>query len=315
MRPEDYSTDHRPPPKNLLHIRRPDASSAARHESLEAALAETFGRELEAARAAGDLAFYARLLAQVTLPHSRVTVNEYERVNGDLTLTLLAPSKIGLPYGTIPRLTLFWVCTEAFRTRSRDLVLGDCLADFMAELDVEQTGGRKGTIRPWRRQLTSLFATAFTVHYTGDGFTHLAGVHVADEALILWDPSSPNQRQLWQSTVCLSERFYQAVVDRPFPVSMAALRWLRKSPLALDLYTWLTYRLSYLDRRTPIPLAALAVQFGSNYAELKHFRWKLEKALAKLRAIWPELRVELDSAALILQPGRPHVLPRGDRMP
>ena len=36
-----------------------------------------------------------------------------------------------LHYGTLPRLLLAWVCTEAVRTQSRELVLGDSLSVFM----------------------------------------------------------------------------------------------------------------------------------------------------------------------------------------
>lgn len=44
------------------------------------------------------------------------------------------------------------------------------------------------------------------------------------------------------------------------------LRALR-SPLALDIYCWLTYRASYLRRPTEIPWTALALQFGAGYAD------------------------------------------------
>ena len=36
-----------------------------------------------------------------------------------------------LPYGNFPRLILAWVCTEAVRTQSRELVLGRSLSEFM----------------------------------------------------------------------------------------------------------------------------------------------------------------------------------------
>ena len=39
------------------------------------------------------------------------------RTNGRLTLTLV--STVGYPYGSIPRLLLFWLTKEAVRTKSR----------------------------------------------------------------------------------------------------------------------------------------------------------------------------------------------------
>ena len=74
--------------------------------------------EAEDAQRAGALGFMARLLAQTTLPHRDPHSNEFTRRNGNLELTILSPSTIGLPYGSIPRLLLSWLTTEAVRTRS-----------------------------------------------------------------------------------------------------------------------------------------------------------------------------------------------------
>ena len=40
-------------------------------------------------------------MVQPTLPHKRVAGNEFTRRNGAFTLNLLAPSAVGLPYGTV----------------------------------------------------------------------------------------------------------------------------------------------------------------------------------------------------------------------
>ena len=41
---------------------------------------------------------------------------------------------IGYPYGTLPRLLLFWITREALRTNSPRIELGNSLAKFMEEL-------------------------------------------------------------------------------------------------------------------------------------------------------------------------------------
>jgi hypothetical protein len=87
-----------------------------------------FAAEIEAARRTGNLGYMARILAQVTLPHSRPEGSEYVRRNGRLTLSVLAPSHIGLPYAGLPRIILSWLTTEAVRTRERTLVLGPTLS-------------------------------------------------------------------------------------------------------------------------------------------------------------------------------------------
>ena len=52
-----------------------------------------------------------------SLTHSRVDGIEFARRNGNFTLSIMSPSEIGLPYGTITRLLLSWLTTtEAVRT-------------------------------------------------------------------------------------------------------------------------------------------------------------------------------------------------------
>ena len=73
--------------------------------------------EDEMALDADALGFMARGMVQATLPHSKVAGNEFTRKNGNYSLTILSPSTIGLPYGSVPRLLLAWVTTEAVKTK------------------------------------------------------------------------------------------------------------------------------------------------------------------------------------------------------
>ena len=71
---------------------------------------------------------------------------------------------IGLPYGTKPRLMAF-ISSEAVRTRSKEIVLGSSLSEFMRRLDLTPTGGRWGTIPMLRDQMRRLcfLASVFSV--------------------------------------------------------------------------------------------------------------------------------------------------------
>jgi hypothetical protein len=77
---------------------------------------------------------------QATLPHSDPgDVPVWTRTNGRLTLVVRPyydhrQRRHLHPYGTVPRLLLFWMTTEAVRTRSRVLHPGDTVAEFMREL-------------------------------------------------------------------------------------------------------------------------------------------------------------------------------------
>ena len=92
---------------------------------------------------------------------------------------------------------------------------------------------------------------------------------------------------------------------------MRAIRVLRQSPLALDIYVWLTYRMSYLSKRTIIPWVALAGQFGSGYSMneqgLRDFRRAFLRELKHVLVIYPKAKVSDGKTGLVLYPSPTHV--------
>jgi hypothetical protein len=195
--------------------------------------------------------------------------------------------------------------------------LGDNLTNFMQQLDMVPTGGRWGSITRLREQSKRLFSTNISCIYEGEDHSGEAGFRVADNHLLWWNPQNPTQRSLFQSTVTLSEAFFREVVEHPVPLDMRALKALKKSPLAIDLYIWLTYRLSYLRRSTSIPWEALQLQFGAGYPSSAQgkadFKRKFAQALKKVEVIYQGLQgnVSMDTNHLTLIPGQSHISRRG----
>jgi hypothetical protein len=275
--------------------------------SVERLINDALAMESESALEAGALGFMARAMVQATLPHKQVAGNEFERRNGNYSLSIMAPSSIGLPYGTIPRLLLAWLTTEAVKTKSRELELGDSLSGFMAELDMMPTGGRWGSITRLKDQSRRLFASSITAVYeNGPGFA-VINQAVADRAQFWWDNKHPEQAGLWKSTVTLSENFFNEVIDRPVPIDMRAIRALKKSPLALDIYSWLTYRMSYLKSPTVVSWAGVAMMLGSSYAELRDFKKSFLNELRKVLLVYPHANVEVLPDGLRIKPSLTHI--------
>lgn len=270
--------------------------------SIDRIITESLAIEAEAAQEANALGFMARAMVQATLPHRQVAGNEFTRVNGDFTLTMLAPSKVGLPYGSIPRLLLAWLTTEAVRTKSRELELGDSMSAFMRELGLVPTGGRWGSITRLKTQTSRLFCSTISAMYRDTNRMEEMGYRLADRSLLWWDAKSPEQTSLWRSSVTLSAPFFDEVVSHPVPVDMRALRALKQSPLALDIYCWLTYRMSYISKPTTIPWEGLSNQFGSNYAAIRDFRAHFIKALQQVLAVYPDADAMPTEHGLALKP-------------
>lgn len=265
----------------------------------------------ETAQDAGSLGFLARAVVQATLPHKKVSGTEFVRVNGDYTLHMLAPSKPGLPYGTVPRLLLAWLSSEAIRTKSRDLDLGHSMSAFMAQIGMAATGGANGTINRFKDQANRLFRCTISASYNGERGGQVLdgeeGFRIADKSLTWWDPKHPQQAALWQSTVRLSEGFFNEIIRHPVPVDMRAVAALKRSPLALDLYSWLTYRASYAERASVIPWDKLALQFGSEYKALRQFRAAFLAELEKVQLVYPGARAVPVEGGLEVSPALSHV--------
>lgn len=262
---------------------------------------------VESRREAGEsaLSFMARAMVQATMPHSCPKDSFFERVNGNFTLTMVSHPKVGLPYGTLPRLLIAWITEEACRTKSRELVLGTSLSEFMRKLNIVPTGGRWGTITRLKEQMKRLFSCSISCTYDDGNSFSLQSINPVSKAMIWWNPTNPEQATLWESKVVLSEDFFNEITNKPVPIEMDILCALRSSSLAIDIYIWLKYRFFYLKRTTEIPWSALRMQFGSGFADTKQgrysFKRKFIQQMAKVVALNPSFQVEEGKTGLVLK--------------
>jgi hypothetical protein len=276
-----------------------------------------------------DLSFMAKHLVQVTLPHSDPgDIPLWTKTNGDVTLVIARTAvdddanPIGYPYGVIPRLLLFWITTEAVRnknkpdTNPRLIELGNNLSQFMRDvgLDPGQGGGKRSDAKRMRDQMNRLFAASISFQQSrkSEGLRgqRTVGMLIAPRRELWWDPRNLSQGSLWQSWIELGEDFYNAVTTSAVPVDIRALRALRKSPLALDLYGWATYKAFSLyskGQAQVITYRDFMRQFGTDYSDPKNFKKKLVAALKKVQAVYPQLKIQSVEGGVKIYPSRPAV--------
>ncbi len=276
-------------------------------ESIDKLVNEVLAMEQEEAYQAGAIGYMARALIQATMPHSRLEGHEFKRQNGAFKLTMLADSEVGLPYGSIPRLLMSWITTEAVKTQQRELVLGKTLSEFMAELDMIPSGGRWGSITRLKDQMKRLFSASISCTYDDGEKWSIKNVTPVEQAELWWDTKNPQQATMWESKLLLGNSFFQEIIQSPIPIDMRALKALRQSPMAIDIYCWLTYRMSYLRRISSIPWPVLQVQFGANYNDTRQFKRKFLTHLKKVLFVYPEARVKEEGHSLVLLPGKSHI--------
>lgn len=289
--------------------------------------------ESEDAWKTGQVGYICRALVQATLPYREPKNNPpaWGRTNGKVSLVIQpgyymkreeklvrgklqlvqTPTSLGYPYGSIPRLLLAWIGREVKARKEREIVLGSSLGHFMADLGMTSaTGGKNGSITRLREQMRRTFSSkiaildnpdAGNVNWMSDGFQFV------DKSQIWWDGDSLSQIDLFESKILLSERFFEELVNSPVPVDMRALRSLKSSPSALDLYCYLTYRMFSLRRETVVPWEALQMQFGSEVSNIRKFRWQFNQALKAVSVVYPEAKVELDTKGMLMRPSNTSV--------
>jgi len=261
-----------------------------------------------------DIGYMARMLIQTTIPHSKPKENTFTRRNGQYSLTIIGDPDYGLPYGSIPRVFLSWLCTEVVKTKSREISLGNSLSEFMAKLGLMPTGGRWGSVTRLKNQIKRLATCSIRFKYDTEERHSFKKLDPIEEADLLWTWTSEDSKQgaLFESRLRVGENFYAELIEHPVPYRLEALKLLTKSPLAIDIYLWLTYRNSYLRKETRIPWDLLQFQFGAGYPITpqgkRDFKKKFIETLRKIAILYPEAcKLKTTEEYLVLMPANPHV--------
>ena len=127
------------------------------------------------------------------------------------------------------------------------------------------------------------------------------------------ESQTPDQTVLWESKVRLSESFFNEIVSHPVPLDMNTLKALKRSPLGLDLYLWLVYRISASRAPQRLTWKQVYRQFGvdpdkaSDNRTVQSFRIKVLRELKKIKLAWSGLNYTTARGVLILLPSIPHI--------
>ncbi|NLB77136.1 MAG: protein kinase [Crenarchaeota archaeon] len=269
--------------------------------------------------------FINRYFAQISLPHSKLDASTFTRKTGNFTLDIISDPKIGLPYGTYPRLLLAWICSEATKTQKTELHLGSNQSEFMRKLDISRQGS---TIAMLKDQTTRLVNTLFRVTVEGDSSRARRNILIADSSFEFWETHNGG----WETHLNLNKKFLEDLLAHPVPLDLNVLNEIRKSPLAMDVYTWVAYRTYGVytsgGRPIKIPWESLQAQFAANYGKgldtntltadelikketqaLIDFRRKFLISLKKLATYYPVLNDVIHSDSQFLTIGGAKLIP------
>ncbi len=210
---------------------------------------------------------------------------------------------IGIPYGSIARMILLYLQTQAVRTRSREVELGASMNAWLNAMDIPAGGKTYQIVREQSRRLSRCRLTFFRRTDKAELVTN--GAFVRDAILPL--DSTVAQLHLWQERVRLDEGFYQSLIDHPLPLREEAVRRISSRSMAIDFYVWLAYRLHVLSAPLAVPWVALKGQFGQSYHVARKFRRDATTNLTLALAVYLEARVVIDDKDGLLYPSAPPV--------
>lgn len=252
-------------------------------------------------------ALISKLMTQVSLPYRKPKNKEVIRRNGNLTVTFIAAADC-LPYGKYPRLFELWACTmvktddECFDPETNTLNLGSTFREFLRLLHIEVGGRQLKTIKP---QLERLFKCTYTIDNSTGSTTDIHGFVVAKHAHIDWLTNEPQEHSLFENTVQLSQEYVDYLRDSPVPVDLSIVAQL-SSPIALDVYWWLTRRYSYLHERQSITWQQLYNQFGSTNV-MPAFKQSFKKAVSEVCRVYPQANITCGTNYVTLYPAQTSV--------
>ena len=167
-------------------------------------------REIAAAEPVGeDLFFLHSGLAQLGLPRRDCSARRFERSDGRVSILVTAGELWDgerwvpqlLPYGTRPRLVLLYLCTQAVRSRSRQVCVERDAKAFFGRLGLAYSGGPNGSLTAFRVQLGGLAACRLQIGLEYMGHTVTLNQQLID-GFSGWVTSKNGGGRLGQARLC-----------------------------------------------------------------------------------------------------------------
>lgn len=269
-----------------------------------------------------DIAYLHAILCQVGLPRGPKAVagrQVFERMCGGAALRVTAGAlwdgqqlvQQPIPYGANPRLVLAFLNTQAVKTRSPIIPVGDSVAEFLRMLGKESSGGKNGSLTSFKKQIQALAACHMTLGFNAAGRAYTYNGQPVKQFEAWIQPRDENQRPLWPGVVTFSDDYYKSLIEHAVPQDVRAMYALKGSALAMDVYAMLAERLHRISGR-PITLhwKSLREQFGQEYTGIeadKDFKKEFLSSLKKVLVVYPTAKVVPVKGGLLLHASPPPI--------
>ncbi len=277
-------------------------------------------QERTATQAATDDIWYIHtVLAQCFLPYRDPQTDRWQRKNGNFSIMLVSGDvedtksdtgfrNVGLPYGAKPRLFQSYVCTQTIKQQSPVIAVERSMSAMMQELGLGVSGGKEGTIRAFKEQITRFAACHFTIVGPGPRGerSHIKAAPI--KKFDVWFPPDPKQQTLWPSEIVLTDEYFYSLKDHAIPYDFRALKAIQNKPRAQDIYLWMTQRLCRIPANKPLLMRwhDLHEMFGGQ-STLKEFKRKFPADLIAARVAYHDARIDKHEEGYLFRASLPPI--------
>jgi hypothetical protein len=249
------------------------------------------------------------------LPHREHPKAENWLIETDFARLLVRPGvrlrddnsqeHIGVPHGSFARLLLVDLQSEALEKGSREIVMERSASALVGRIGVGRGGPTNAKVADQLERLATC-SVDFAFGSDKKGVVFNQRLVEAFEFVAEPDHRTRDSMRVIERLV-LSQAFFDELRRHPVLVDRAALRDLATSPLAIDVYLWLSYRLHALEKETPVGWDRLWRQFGSRVGKLKNFKSQFEAPLHLALSAYSAAKVRISDRGLLLEPSPPPV--------
>ena len=275
-------------------------------------------RHLQLINLAGDLAeetreeadklgFMSRLLLMVNLPYRDPGDDKkvWLRRNGQVSIVVSSTYdkngiSLGIPYGTYPRLILAYLVTQAVKTQSPIIYLGKEFKNFINLIGLEKGGYQFKNVR---KQLERVLSASFSWTYETEEMQSRTNIQVSHQSQLWWTPlEHSNVSSFWENYIKLNTDFFNEITRYAVPLDLRVLSVLKNSPIGLDLYMFITWRVFKINKPVLISWQSLQQQLGGQYCDLKVFSRDCRTHIKRIQALRPDLNIDFVKGRLWLKP-------------
>lgn len=251
-----------------------------------------------------DAIFQHSVLCQTFLPYRNPgnDVLYWQQQQGNVSLAIQATRAfdpitnempfIGLPYGTKARLILAHINSQAIKTGDKTLHIEDSLSAFIKSMGLNADGR---TISEVKEQLRRLTTSLISLGYTDAERSMQVNFQIV-RAFDMNFQKDGNNRVIWNSTIQLTDDYFNSLASHAIPLDERALAALSNNAMALDIYAWLAQRLHRIPQGVPqfVSWQNLREQFGKGYNDMKSFKQVFRRTLQTVRFQYQSSRIEED---------------------